>query len=115
SRRVARPAEARRKRAAREGAAIALADLESYGRLVVGRPLRPYQLEPGLAISRAVLGRQGGTYSVQLARQAGKNELSAQLEGYLLTLLRGHGGSIVKAAPTFEPQLATSKLRLREV
>jgi hypothetical protein len=50
-----------------------------------------------------------------MARQSGQNELSAQLEGYLLTLLRGHGGSIVKAAPTFEPQLVTSKLRLREV
>ncbi|HEY3081056.1 MAG TPA: hypothetical protein VGM69_14280 [Chloroflexota bacterium] len=107
---------AARMKAALAGARIALADLEAYGRLVVGRPLRPYQLEPGLAISRAVLGQRGGTYSVQMARQAGKNELSAQLEGYLLTLCGRHGGgSIVKAAPTFEPQLVISKLRLREV
>jgi hypothetical protein len=99
-----------------EGAQGALEDLESYGRLLVGRRLRPYQAEPGLAISRAVLGRHGGTFSVQMARQAGKNELSAQLEGYVLTLFGRHGGgSIVKAAPTFEPQLVTSKLRLLEV
>src|SRR5262245_39163509 len=35
---------------ARAGAAVALAGLEGYARLVVGRPLRPYQLEPGRAI-----------------------------------------------------------------
>jgi hypothetical protein len=102
--------------AGRAGAAVVLGDLARYSALVVGRPLGQYQLEAGLAISRAVLGGEGGTFSVRMARQAGKNELSAQLEGYLLTLCGRHGGgSIVKAAPTFEPQLVTSKLRLQDV
>jgi hypothetical protein len=47
-----------------------------------------------------------------MSRQAGKNELSAHIEAYLLNLHAGIGGAIVKAAPTYVPQLATSRLRL---
>ena len=82
----------------------ALRDLASYSKLV-GRPLRPYQLEPGRAILEAVAAGQGGSFSVQMARQAGKNELSAHVEAYLLTLHRSHGGSIVKCAPTYQIEL----------
>src|SRR5439155_9637062 len=75
-------------------------------------PLRPYQLEAGEAILRAVRAGQGGAFSVLMARQAGKNELSAQLEAYLLTLYRARGGTIVKCAPTFRPQGEVSLARL---
>ena len=47
------------------------------------------------------------------ARQMGKNETSAQLEAYLLRLYAHAGGSLVKAAPSFKPQLVTSMLRLQ--
>ncbi len=47
-------------------------------------PLRPYQLEPFRAIWRSVRERAGLSFSVMMARQAGKNELSAQLEVWLL-------------------------------
>lgn len=47
------------------------------------------------------------------ARQMGKNELSAQLEAYLMALFAGRGGSIVKAAPSFKPQTINSILRLK--
>src|SRR5438128_5048688 len=93
----------------------AAGELESYSRLVVKRPLRPYQLEPGRAIAAAIARREGGTFSVMMARQAGKNELSAQLEAWLLTLRGGLGGSLVKCAPTFRPQVVTSMERLKEV
>ena len=89
-------------------------DLESYSSLTVGRPLHPYQLEPGRAILRAALNREGGAVSVMMSRQAGKNELSAHLEAYLLTRFRLLGGSIVKAAPTYRPQVLQSRLRLEE-
>jgi hypothetical protein len=49
------------------------------------------------------------------ARQMGKNELSAHLEAYLLGLYSGQGGNIVKAAPTFKPQVISSKERLEWV
>jgi hypothetical protein len=94
---------------------IAMRDLATYSRHLAPRPLHPYQLEPGQAILRAVRARQGGTFSVMMSRQAGKNELSAQLEAYLLTLYRAVGGSIVKCAPTFKPQGVVSKDRLEEV
>ncbi len=48
--------------------------------------LRPYQREVAVAILDSVFGKKGLTFSVEIARQGGKNELSAQLELLLLTL-----------------------------
>ncbi len=89
-----------------------LTDIELFSRHVVGVPLRPYQLEPARAILDSVLRRRGLTFTIMMSRQAGKNELSAQLEAFLLTLYQRRGGSIVKAAPTFRPQLVNSVMRL---
>jgi len=89
-----------------------LTDVSLFSRHVVGKPLRPYQLEPARAILDSVLHRKGLTFTVMMARQAGKNELSAQLEVYLLNLFQRVGGNIVKCAPTFKPQIVNSKLRL---
>lgn len=80
-----------------------------------GRPLRPYQLEAARAIAASVAGRQGLTCTVLMPRQAGKNELSAQLEAFLLSRNQWHGGTLVKCAPTFRPQLHTSIHRLTSV
>ncbi|MDO8751294.1 MAG: hypothetical protein Q7K03_09160 [Dehalococcoidia bacterium] len=76
--------------------------------------LRPYQVEVGRAVLRSVLERRGLTFTVEVARQGGKNELSAQLEVLLLTLFMAHGGNLVKAAPTYVPQLLHSILRLKD-
>ncbi len=80
--------------------------------------LRPYQLEIGRAVFESVRHRRGLTFTVEIARQGGKNELSAQLELLLLTLHMVRGGSSVKCAPTFVPQAAISidrlKARLRD-
>ena len=89
-----------------------LADVGLFSRYVIGTPLRPYQLEPARAILDSVLRRRGHTFTVMMSRQAGKNELSAQLEAYLLNLFQRRGGAIVKAAPTFRPQIVNSMLRL---
>src|SRR5438309_11053636 len=92
-----------------------LADIELSGRHALGTPLRPYQLEPARAILNSVLNRRGRTFTVMMSRQAGKNELSAQLEAYLLNLFQRRGGSIIKAAPTFKPQIVNSMLRLERL
>ena len=60
------------------------------------RKLRPYQREVALAIVDSVFGRKGLTFSVEIARQGGKNELSAQLELLLLTLYMGESQNLVK-------------------
>ena len=76
--------------------------------------LRPYQLEVARAVAGSVLARKGLTFSVEIARQGGKNELSAQLEVLLLTLFIARGGNAVKCSPTFKPQTVISMMRLKE-
>jgi len=88
--------------------------LDVFSRLVIQRPLRPYQLEPARAILDSCLQGRGQTFVVMMSRQAGKNELSGQLEAYLLNLYQRRGGQIVKASPTFKPQTLNSLLRLTD-
>ena len=76
--------------------------------------LRPYQLEVARAVAGSVLDRKGLTFSVEIARQGGKNELSAQLEVLLLTLFVARGGNAIKCCPTFKPQTIISMMRLKE-
>jgi hypothetical protein len=77
--------------------------------------LRPYQLRIARAIVDSVRNRRGDTITVLMARQAGKNELSAQLEAFLLYRYAIAGGRIIKAAPTMDPQLDISHDRLARV
>lgn len=72
--------------------------------------LRPYQCDAGRAILASVRGRLSRSFSVEIARQGGKNELSAQIE--LLLLLIGGGGDLIKCAPTLTPQGRISLERL---
>jgi hypothetical protein len=76
--------------------------------------LRPYQREIGRAVLESVLGHQGMTFSVEIARQGGKNELSAYLELGLLVMSIGESKNIVKCSPTFRPQALISMMRLKE-
>jgi hypothetical protein len=81
-----------------------------FAQYVLGKPLYPYQNEIAEAILASVYGKLGRLFTVMMARQSGKNQLSAVLEAYLLACMPG--GTIVKAAPTFNPQILHSRLRL---
>jgi len=74
--------------------------------------LRPYQCLPGRAIVESALGRRGLTFTVVMARQAGKNELSAHVELFLLAKNARRSLDGVKCAPTFDPQARISLRRL---
>ena len=76
--------------------------------------LRPYQQEVAKAVLDSIQSSKGLTFSVEIARQGGKNELSAHLEVLLLTLYMARGGNIVKCSPTFKPQTIISMQRLKE-
>jgi len=76
--------------------------------------LRPYQQEAASAILDSVFKRKGLTFSVEMARQGGKNELSAQLELLLLTIHMTKPENLIKCAPTFKPQTVISMMRLRD-
>ena len=87
-------------------------DFATFSAEVMGRPLRAYQMAAARAILGSVARGAGETVVVMMARQMGKNELSAQLEAWLLDQHAVAGGTIVKAAPTFRPQLHVSFARL---
>jgi len=67
-----------------------------------------------MAILDSVFGRKGLTFSVEIARQGGKNELSAQMELLLLTLYMTRPENLVKCSPTFKPQTIISMMRLKD-
>jgi len=64
------------------------------------------------ALLRRVLGGEGGSISVEIARQGGKNELSAQVGLVSLVAAAARGGSAVKCAPTLA-QASISRERLQ--
>jgi hypothetical protein len=76
--------------------------------------LRPYQREVASAILESVFSGKGLTFSVEMARQGGKNELSAQLELLLLSLYMAQPRNLVKCSPTFKPQTVISMIRLKD-
>ncbi|HJX70031.1 MAG TPA: hypothetical protein VJ441_02940 [Dehalococcoidia bacterium] len=76
--------------------------------------LRPYQQEVARAILDSIQSHKGLTFSVEIARQGGKNELSAIIELTLLTLYMAKGGNAIKASPTFKPQTIISMMRLKQ-
>ncbi|GCF11219.1 hypothetical protein [Dictyobacter arantiisoli] len=81
-----------------------------FARDILGKPLYPYQERVGDAILTSIREGRGDTFTVMFARQMGKNQLSAVLEAYLLFAYES--GSIVKAAPTYKPQVVNSRMRL---
>ncbi len=74
--------------------------------------LHPYQQQIVEAVTDSIRNGRGLTFSVEIARQGGKNELSAWLEIGLLMAFRTMPANIIKCAPTFEPQAMISLRRL---
>ncbi len=84
--------------------------IERFARIILQKPLYPYQAEPANAILHSIDKNLGWIITVMMSRQAGKNQLSAVLEAFLLFSRRQ--GFIIKAAPTFNPQIINSHRRL---
>ena len=89
-----------------------LSDFRAFSRYAVKTPLYPYQLAPAHTILHSVSHRLGLTIVVMMSRQAGKNELSAQIEAFLLARYQRERVDIVKTAPSYKNQLETSFDRL---
>jgi hypothetical protein len=75
-------------------------------------PLRAYQREIARAVLESVRLCKGLSFSVEIARQGGKNEVSARIELAVLSRCRRRAVTSVKAAPTFDPQARISRDRL---
>ncbi|MBN1367937.1 MAG: hypothetical protein JW967_08425 [Dehalococcoidales bacterium] len=76
--------------------------------------LRPYQIEIAGEIVRSVIDNKGLTFSVEIARQGGKNEVSARIELALLILYAEQIKNCIKCSPTFKPQTVISMMRLKD-
>ena len=80
--------------------------------------LRPYQLDWVRAILDSIEAERGDSFCIEMSRQSGKNEGSAQLELVVMTTLAEQmriSPSLVKVAPTDKPQARLSRKRLRAV
>ena len=76
-----------------------------------GIKMRPYQLEPAKAILKSITEKRGDTIVLIVSRQAGKDELLANLLSYLVTLFAHREVGIVVANPTYKPQTINAIMR----
>ncbi|HYI14268.1 MAG TPA: hypothetical protein VEX37_02680 [Thermomicrobiales bacterium] len=83
-------------------------------RLLPARTLRAYQLPVARAVAGSVGRRAGMEYAAVFSRQAGKDEMLAQLCAYLLWQHHRRGGNIVVALPALRPQGLITRDRLVE-
>ncbi len=76
-------------------------DIGDYSRVLLpAQRLRQYQLGPARAIAESVVNQLGRQFSVVFSRQAGKDEMLAQLVGFILTRYQLAGGAVVLGAPS---------------
>ena len=78
------------------------------------KQLRQYQINAGNDILKSIYGHMGLTFTIEIARQGGKNELSSQLEMILLLCNATESKNLIKCSPTFKPQTIVSMMRLKE-
>jgi hypothetical protein len=76
--------------------------------------LRPYQQQIVLPVLESVYDKHGLTFTVEIARQGGKNEISASLETLILTRFSHLNRNLIKCSPTFKPQTLISIQRLKD-
>ena len=80
-----------------------------------GLKLRAYQEHVALAVVDSIQHKRGYSFVVMFPRQSGKNELQAQIETYVLTILQDYNAEIVKISPTWKPQSLNAMRRLERV
>lgn len=84
-----------------------------FSAMGAGIVLRPYQVEPILAIIDSIEHQRGMSFVVMISRQAGKNEMQAAIESYLLSRYRRRDVEMVMVSPTFKPQTQNAMRRLK--
>lgn len=90
-----------------------LSDIETFStHTMPEHTLRTYQTDAARVLMENILAGRGDQFAVVFSRQAGKDEMLAQLIAILLLRHAHRGGSIVVAAPTLRPQALISRDRL---
>jgi hypothetical protein len=106
---------ARRGQVEPDGLKTALESVALFACGGAGIHLRGYQKAAAECIVRSVIHQQGLSVVVMFPRQSGKNEVQAQIECYLLTLLSQMDAEIVKISPTWKPQTLNAMRRLERI
>ena len=94
---------------------VLLKDVNRLCDRLIRIPLLLYQRPVADAITRSINERRGGIITVEMPRQSGKNQVSAVCELYQLIRHYRKGGTIIKTAPTYQPQLAISRRRIESL
>lgn len=91
----------------------ALADIGEFSRRTMpNHTMRGYQLEAAYPLAQHLMDRSGEQFAIAFSRQAGKDEMLAQVISWVLVRNVEAGGTIVIAAPTLRPQAMISRDRL---
>lgn len=92
---------------------LILRDIETFSaRIMPSHALRPYQADAASTMLTAILAGNGDQFAIVFSRQAGKDEMLAQLLALLLLRRAHRGGTAIIAAPTLRPQALISRDRL---
>lgn len=94
-----------------DGYAWAQRSMETFSGKIIQKPLYRYQLEWAQPVYDLVRECRPEVFVIEMPRQSGKNETSAQIEVACIARAGAKGGGIVKTAPTFKPQVITSRVR----
>ncbi len=92
---------------------ILLQDVIKFAALASGLRLRAYQVQVARAVINSVQQHLGLTFVVIFPRQSGKNELQAQIETFIMTVLSNRNTEIVKVSPTWKPQAMNAMRQAR--
>lgn len=89
-----------------------LARFERFALAFGGITLRPYQAEAAQAVIDSIRQKAGRSIVILFSRQAGKDELAANLKAYLLARWHVREAGIVEVNPTYKPQTINAIDRL---
>lgn len=94
--------------------ALVQSDMGQFSKHIIGKPLYRYQMEWAGPVYELIRECRPEVYVIEMPRQSGKNETSAQIEVASIVRAGKKGGGIVKTAPTFKPQVITSRMRFAD-
>jgi len=92
---------------------LVLSNINTFSaRIMPTHVLRSYQAEAARTLLAGILAGKGDQFAIVFSRQAGKDEMLAQLLALLLLRRAHRGGTAIIAAPTLRPQALISRDRL---
>jgi hypothetical protein len=90
----------------------AINDIEYHRKVLYNSPLYKPEIEAIQLVEKHIEERSGKVLTIRSARQTMKNECSAMIAVRVLEKFKDKGGTYIRTAPTWKPQIINSKMRL---